>query len=177
MRPEVPPPEVAQLRDIDVDELLDIDQPREQKPGGSWTEQQYIGPKQYDRLFVELTHRAPLSFDDEPKGPLGDVDRVELYTGGDAAPTTTIRKADTASFTYKAETVDDFEHDGRGPVTETKETLRVSLGQDVGAYVRDAHPFTVVLRARTSDGTLVFEKTFTGDEAGDYPTIVPPRPY
>ncbi|CAN5787538.1 hypothetical protein BH11MYX2_BH11MYX2_02090 [soil metagenome] len=43
--------------------------------------------------------------------------------------------------------------------------------------MQSAHPFELVIRGRTQAGDLVFTKTLVGDEAGDYPTIVPPRPY
>jgi hypothetical protein len=167
-----PPAETAQLADIDVDELLDIDQPREQKPDGDWTEQVYVGPKQYDKLFVELTHDAPPDMSDHPSGPLAAVDHVDLYTGTSTTPAVTIKQV-----VYHAETVDGFEYDGRGPTMDTRETLRINLGATIGDYIKNAHPFTVILRARTAAGALVYEHTFDGDEAGDYPTIVPPRPY
>lgn len=172
-----PVAETPQLADINVDELLDIDQAREQKPGGAWTEQVYVGPKQYDKLFVELTHDAPMDLSDQPKGPLAEVDHIELYTGTSTTPAVTIPSSDAHAFTYHAETVNGFEDDGRGPTMDTRETLKVFLGPTIGDYIKTSHPFTVILRARTADGVLVYEHTFDGDEAGDYPTIVPPRPY
>ena len=59
-----------------------FDQLREQKPGGSWTDRQYVGPKQYDKLFVASKHDAPMSLDDPPSGPLGQIDHVDLVGGG-----------------------------------------------------------------------------------------------
>ncbi len=166
--------EKPQLRDFDVDELLDIDQPRERKPGGAWTDQIYVGPKQYGKLFVELTHLAPMSMEDPPVGPLAAVDRIELLIGTSTTPIATIAKG---AFTYHAETEHGFEHDGRGPTMDTKEKLEVFLGAAVGAHVKDAHPFAVTLRARAKTGALIYEHVFDGDEGSEYPTIVPPRPY
>jgi hypothetical protein len=171
-----PPGETALVYDGSVDTLLDIDQPREQKPGGDWTQQVYVGAKKYDRLFVVLTLATPAELLDPPKGPLGAVDHVDLYTGTDATPLVTIKRSDKAAFTYTAETTDDFAYD-RGSVIETHETMKLFLGAKVGDYVKSAHPFTVVLRARSADGKLVYEHTFGGDEADEYMAITPPRPY
>lgn len=175
--PAATPAEAPLLADSAVDYLLDIDQAREPVPGGSWTEQRYVGPKQYDRLFVEITHHAPASLEAEPRGPLADIDRVELFVGEDRLPAGTVLRSDTAALRYHAETAAGFEYDGRGGYLETEEQLRIYLGPAVAAHVAAAHPFQVTLRARTAAGALVLERTFAGDEAGAYPTIQPPRPY
>jgi hypothetical protein len=162
--------EIAQVTNT-IDTLLDIDQPREQKPGGSWTDQQYIGPKQYDKLFIQLDHEAPSV--EPPTGPLAHVDRIELMRIDSPTPLATIARADLY---YNPESRHDFAQDV-GVQSFTSEHMKFSLGTAVGDYVKSAHPFELVVRGRTADGKLVFTKTLTGDEAGDYPTIVPPRPY
>lgn len=177
------PPAIAHARDAGVaehplvedfalDVLLDIDQPREQKPGGSWTEQVYVGPKQYDRLFVDIKHDAPSTYTGPPKGPLGDIDHLELVADGKQVLATFPR----TGFQYKAEPFSEFVDD-RGGVEGTREHLKVFLGPAVGTYVKSTHPYHFALRGRTAAGALVIEKVFDGDEAGEYPTIVPPRPY
>lgn len=171
-----PTGETAAVYDGSVDTLLDIDQPREQKPGGDWTEQVYVGPKKYDRLFIVLTLATPGEMMDPAKGPLGAVDHVDVFTGTSTTPVATIKRSDKTAFTYTAETTDDFAYD-RGNVIETHETMKLFLGAKVGDYVKSAHPFTIVLRARSADGKLVYEHSFGGDEADEYMAITPPRPY
>ena len=172
-RPAVLVPPKVSANDLDV--LLDIDQPREQKPGGAWTEQQYVGPKQYDRLFVDIKHDAPTSFDAPPTGPLGEIDHVELVADGTRV-ITTIPHSDATAFQYKAEPFSEFAYD-RGTESGTREHLKLMLGPAVGDYVKSTHPFKLVLRGVSAAGALVIETSFGGDEAGEYPAIVPPRPY
>jgi len=154
-----------------LDLLLDIDQKREQKPGGSWTDQQYVGPKQYDKLFVDIKHDTPMAINEHPSGPLGTVDRVELVGGGRVLAT-----IPTAELHYGAEMYSEFAND-RGTETGTREHMKIFLGPVVGEYVKSTHPYKVVLRGLTKANVLVIEATFDGDEGGDYPSIVPPRPY
>ena len=60
--------ETPTVVDGNLEFLLDIDQPREQKPGGAWTEQRYIGPKRYDAPWKDI----------EAQGYIAPADCVEV---------------------------------------------------------------------------------------------------
>ncbi len=168
-------PSMPKIAVNDLDVVFDLDQPREQKPGGAWTEQQYVGPKRYDRLFVNIKHDVPTAFDAPATGPLGEIDHVDLLADG-AKLITTIAHGDATAFQYKTEPFSDVATD-REPITGTREHLKLMLGAAVGDYVKSAHPFKLVLRGVSAAGSLVIETSFAGDEAGEHPALVPPRPY
>jgi hypothetical protein len=167
-----PTPAMPKISGNDLDVRLDIDQPRERKPGGALTEQQYVGPKQYDRLFVDIKHDVPTAFDAPQTGPLGEIDHVEVLT--DATKLTTITRSDATAFQYKAEPFADVAYDS-GATSGTREHLKLMLGPAVGDYVKSTHPFKLVVRGLSAAGALVIETSFAGDEAGELPAIVPPR--
>lgn len=159
-----------------IDAVFDIDQAREHDPATTdWTVQRYVGPKQYERMFVEIKYRGPQldTMDEHPKGPMAKVDRIELLTGFPKPVLFTT--LDHGAFTYAAQNGEDFADD-RGEEMFLQETMRVQLKVMAG-FVQKTHPFYILVRGRAADGKLVFEHQLYGDEADKYAEILPGRPY
>src|SRR5262249_52626381 len=121
-----PAPRRPMIREGYFDVVLDFDQPREP---GEYNRPHYVGPKQYDKLFVRLQYRAP-----PDTHPLGTVERVELVA--DHRSLATFARGDLG---YRSERRDDVASDA-GLVSYELERMQLSLGS-VSTYIAGTHPY------------------------------------
>jgi hypothetical protein len=135
----------------------------------------YAEERDWSKLCIDVCcasdDRAPDAPADSAPGPLASFAEAQVFGADRTRPLAVFRRADLALVRGVAK---GFEHDGRGPIVETVERVRLPFGTHA-ALVRDGHPYRLTVVVLDAVGRTMLCERIEGDEAKE-PIAAQPQP-